>query len=176
MICGVNQVNDAGPLSRSTTLGWVVLGLVVATLPLEIGWFAVRGSEPYPALLMPLFPSVPGADGVFAGQATSLSVVLSDGSEVPIPGPPQGTAVPEDYLFTESKNQAPSVVASLVSSPSLDERSRKNLRAELSRFVPGKDISALRIDTQRREYRPRENTRYPTSATETIVIDLGATS
>jgi hypothetical protein len=168
-------VNDAAR-NRSTTLGWVVLGLIVAFLPLEVGWFALKGSEPYPALILPMFPTVPGANGVFEGRATSLSVILSDGSVVPIPGPPQGTAVPSEYLFSDSNNQAPSVVAALAASPNLDERSRQNLRAELSRFVPGKEISALRIDTQRREYRPRDNTRHPTSAAGTVIVDLGGAS
>ena len=169
-------MNDAARRGRSTTLGWVVLGLVVASLPLEVGWYVLKGSEPYPALNQPPFHIVPGANGVFAGQATSLSVILSDGSAVPIPGARQATAVPSKYLFADSKNQAPSVIASLVASPDLDARSRQNLRAELSGFVPGREISALRIDAQRLEYRPGDNTRYPTSTTKTVIVDLGGAS
>ena len=169
-------MNDAARPDRSTILGWVVLGLVVAALPLEVAWYFLKGSEPYPALNQPTFHTVFGANGVFAGQAASLTVILADGSAVPIPGPRQATAVPSEYLFSDSKNQAPSVIASLVASPDLDAQSRQHLRAELSGFVPGREISALRIDTQRLEYRPGDNTRYPTSTTKTVIIDLGGAS
>lgn len=156
-------MNDAVSPARSTTLGWIVFCLVVAILPAEVGWYGITGSEPYPALNQPPFHVIPGADGVFRGQATSLAVILSDGTAVPID---------KEAFFSDSKNQAPSVVMSLAASPDLDPTARQKLRAELSRLVPGREVLALRIDTQRRIYLPKENSRYPASATKTTTIDL----
>ena len=159
---------------RSIVIGWVVLGLIAAVLALQGVWYVVADSEPYPALTQPPFKDVPGADGTYSGQTMSLSVVLSDGSSVPLNLPTFKTEMkrPKDVLFAESWNQGIHVVRSIASHPELDRRSRNQLRAEVSNFVPTGNISYLRIDTQQREYNLTENRNYPISGIKTTFIDL----
>ncbi|WP_319454942.1 MULTISPECIES: hypothetical protein [unclassified Mycobacterium] len=104
----------------------------------------------------------------------SLSVVLADGSSVALNLPTTKTEMKrsKDVLFAESWNQGIHVVEAIASHPELDRRSREQLRAEISKFVPTGNISYLRIDTQLREYQVKENRSYPVSSIETTVIDL----
>jgi hypothetical protein len=149
---------------RSIILGWIVLGLIVAIMPVQAIWYVYSGAEPYPALSQPGFQKIyGGADGIYSGQSTSLSVILSDGSAVPI----QSQA-----LFSESENQALPTIEFIKAHPDLDARSREKLRAELKRLVPDREISYLRIDSQPAEYSVEENRRHPLAGTETIVVDL----
>lgn len=159
---------------RSIVLGWVVLGLIAAVLALQAAWSVFASSEPYPALTQPPFQPVPGADGTISDQTMSLSVVLADGSSVALNLPTTKTEMKrsKDVLFAESWNQGIHVVEAIASHPELDRRSREQLRAEISKFVPTGNISYLRIDTQLREYQVKENRSYPVSSIETTVIDL----
>ncbi|MHC9291436.1 hypothetical protein ACRCUN_03170 [Mycobacterium sp. LTG2003] len=158
------QVSEDTP-RKSVVWGWVVLALIVLSLPVQAAWYMFMSSEPYPALTQPPFKTVPGADGTLSGRTETLTAVLADGSSVPLDA---------DELFSDSWNQGSFVIDAIASQPELDSRSRAMLRDEVSRHVPaGADLAYLRVVTQEREYRLSENRAYPISAAETTDIPLG---
>lgn len=154
--------NDLDP-RRSTTIGWIVLALIVVSLPIGAAWYLHTGAEPYPALSQPGFQRIYGADGVFSGQSTSISVVFADGTTAPLP---------TESLFPDSTNQALPVIESIASHPDLDTPSREKVRAELDRLLPGRNISYLKIERIPLEYRVRENRKVPLGAADISFVDL----
>lgn len=150
---------------KSVRLGWVVLVLILLSLPVQAAWYTLTSSEPYPALTQPPFKTVPGADGTLSGRTETLTAVLADGSSLPLSA---------DELFSDSWNQGSFVIDAIAAKPELDGRSRAMLRDEISRHVPsGSDLAFLRVVTQEREYRLSENRSYPTSSAKTTDIPLG---
>ena len=165
MLSHAESGDDANAAStmRSTLIGWLVLGTIVALLPAQAAWYAVMDSEPYPALSQPAFNIVPGASGQFTGSSTSMTVITKSGSTV---------SIPREAVFAASGNQRSYVIASLAESPSLDARSRVAVVEELSRFVPADEIQALQIDVQRTRYQPDGNIRLPDGPVKRTVLDL----
>ncbi|MGV0853235.1 hypothetical protein [Mycolicibacterium phlei] len=147
----------------SATTGRIVFGLIIASLPIEAAWFLHAGAEPYPAISQPPFQKVFGADGVFAGQSTSISAILADGSRVP---------VETKALFASSNNQALPVLASIAAHPDLDSDTRVAILTDLRRVVPSGDIAFLEITQQDVEYRVEENRRVNLGPPRVILIDL----
>jgi hypothetical protein len=157
-------MNDARKVRHSITAGWIALGLITAAMPIQAAWYLKSGAEPYPALTQPGFQKIyGGADGIYSGRSTSLSVILADGSIVLLK--------PKD-LFSDSKNQALPTIELIEAHPDLDAQSREDLKVGLRKLVPGREISYLRIESQPVQYRVEDNRRYSLATPDTVVVDL----
>lgn len=168
----MTQPDVTTPNKHSVVVGWLVIGLILITFPVQAAWYLLKSSEPYPALTQPPFKAVYGRDGIYSDRSVSLFAILSDGSAVPINLGETGLTRHRDNFFPEGWNQAPVVIDFLSKHPDLDQQSKQQLRTEITRILPGVDVSYLKIDIQQHAYNLKENRSYPSSPVTTTLVDL----